>query len=279
MRIPTGYIQRVKTVFHIIQALLIFIAACITIAVLTKKGETDGRTKYFFALCFLSIPALIYQTMVPIYTRAAKFVNAYAFAAVDILYTIFWFSAFVAVATWNSAGIRQGARDAKIDEGDGNCTTFAYGEESKCNLSKTTVGFGVVIFIFFLLTTSISSYSLLKFRKEGFIPGISSATTPHPTPAGIEAQTKDAWSADTHEDAEFDDGRPERSGRHEEDEYALLHNDEEAHPARPLSWGEDRRGGSYAYGDVRRVGVRVNEGEGDGGYDEYKKNYSFSGQR
>jgi hypothetical protein len=37
--------------------------------------------------CFLSIPAIIYLVMVPMWSRAKKFANAYAFLAVDLLYT------------------------------------------------------------------------------------------------------------------------------------------------------------------------------------------------
>jgi hypothetical protein len=46
---------------------------------------------------------------------------------------------------WNSKGINDGAKEKKLNEGDGNCTTFKYGPEDKCKLSKATVGFGIVI--------------------------------------------------------------------------------------------------------------------------------------
>jgi hypothetical protein len=50
MRVPQSYIQKCKIVAHGFQVLLIFIAACITISVLTKDGTTGGATKYYFAL-------------------------------------------------------------------------------------------------------------------------------------------------------------------------------------------------------------------------------------
>jgi len=83
--------------------------------------------------------------MTPMWSRAVRFANAYAFLAVDALYTIFWFSAFIAIAFYNSSGIKQGAKDRKLDEKDGNCTTFKWGSEEKCKLSRATFGFGVVI--------------------------------------------------------------------------------------------------------------------------------------
>ena len=58
---------------------------------------------------------------------------------------VFWFAAFIAVAVWNAAGIREGAKDKKVPDGDGNCSTFKYGPEDKCVLSRATFGFGVVI--------------------------------------------------------------------------------------------------------------------------------------
>lgn len=55
MRIPQSYIQKCKVVAHGFQVLLIFIAWCITISVLTKDGETGGATKFYFALvCLVS---------------------------------------------------------------------------------------------------------------------------------------------------------------------------------------------------------------------------------
>lgn len=285
MRIPQSYIQKCKTVAHVFQAIFIFIGGCITLAVFTKDGTTGGASKWYFALCFLTIPALIYLVMVPMWTRAIRFANAYAFVAVDVLYTIFWFSAFIAIAFWNSKGIRQGAIDKKIDKNSGNCTTFAYGPEGKCKLSRATFGFGVVIWILFVITSCISAYYLVKFRKTGEIPGLK--TDPHQAAGGIEAQTKDAWSADTHEidhpnDVE-DETRTERGGNQEEDEYALLHStdtDEGRHPGRPLSWGEDRYGGQPAppYGAYEEH--HMPSAVSPGGYEEYRQsgaNYSFSG--
>lgn len=88
---------------------------------------------------------MIYLVMVPMWSRCARFANAYAFLALDALYTILWFAAFISIAVWNSKGIKEGEKEKKIKEGDGNCTTFKYGPEIKCNLSRATVGMGVVV--------------------------------------------------------------------------------------------------------------------------------------
>ncbi|KAF2199285.1 hypothetical protein GQ43DRAFT_433537 [Delitschia confertaspora ATCC 74209] len=282
MRVPQSYVQKCKTAAHVFQGLFIFIAGCLTLAVLTKDGEIGGATRWYFALCFLSIPALIYLTMVPMWSRAVRFANAYAFIAVDALYTIFWFSAFIAIALWNSEGIKQGAKDKKLDEHDGNCTTFKYGPETKCKLSRATFGFGVVIWIFFALTTAISSYYLYKFRQTGHMPYESKTPDPYlvsgdPSYSATTKQNNpdDPWSAELghghHSDDESDDvhdNRTERGGNQEEDEYALLHStetDEGRHPGRPLSWGSGERPvPPYAAYDEHVTALSP------GGYEEYR---------
>ena len=43
-------LQRGKNAIHGLQALIIFISWVLTIAVFTKTGQTDGRSKYYFTL-------------------------------------------------------------------------------------------------------------------------------------------------------------------------------------------------------------------------------------
>lgn len=50
MRVPQSYIQKCKVVAHTFQLIFLFIGGCLTIAVLTKDGETGGAVTYHFAL-------------------------------------------------------------------------------------------------------------------------------------------------------------------------------------------------------------------------------------
>jgi hypothetical protein len=61
--------------------------------------------------------------MTLLFPNSRKFANVYAFAAVDVFFTIAWLSAFASVAAWNSVG-------------------FCYGA---CNLSEADVGLGFFI--------------------------------------------------------------------------------------------------------------------------------------
>ena len=155
------YYQRVKNVIHALQALSIFVAWAITIAILTKTGKVDGRVWYYFALvssfkrssshrdeklmppqCWCCIPALIYQTAFPVFLRIRRFSNAYVHAVIDILYIIFWLAAFACLIAW----VRQGSHAAKDWKSkDSWCDKFAWGPVSKCKLGQGGWILGIVI--------------------------------------------------------------------------------------------------------------------------------------
>ena len=123
-----------------------------------------------------------------------------------------------------------------------------------------------------------------------------SKSSSYANPVSIEAQTKDAWSADTDELDEphdgYDDGsRPARAGSREDDEYALLHSVETEdghHPGRPISWGgtsslDDRNETAYhstveRYDEPSAPSALSPGGYRDGGAAEFPKaKYTFSG--
>jgi hypothetical protein len=56
-RIPQSYIQKCKIGLHFLQALFIFVAGCLTIAVMTR-GEIGGASKYYFAMVSAGLPKL-----------------------------------------------------------------------------------------------------------------------------------------------------------------------------------------------------------------------------
>ena len=103
--------------------------------------------------------------------RARRFGNVYAFASVDGLYTVLWFTAWICVASYVAQGKaigkhpddkdkdknkgdnnnNNGKRDDNKDNSDkkGGCDAWAYGHASKCNISTATVILGVVILYVF----------------------------------------------------------------------------------------------------------------------------------
>lgn len=96
--------------------------------------------------------------------RARRFGNVYAFASVDGLYTVLWFTAWICVASYvaqgKSIGIQPDDKDNDKNKGDnhnnrrgnepddenkGGCHAWAYGSATKCKISTATVIIGVVI--------------------------------------------------------------------------------------------------------------------------------------
>lgn len=82
--------------------------------------------------------------------RARRFGNVYAFATLDCLFVVLWFSAWVAVASYVASGKSKGASDAEKDkdkdkEKKTGCDAFAYGSPGKCKLSTGTVILGVIV--------------------------------------------------------------------------------------------------------------------------------------
>ncbi|KAI9862968.1 MAG: hypothetical protein M1813_004141 [Trichoglossum hirsutum] len=255
MQFNLSYALKAKVVAHIFQGVLVFIAWAITFSILVSPGGTDGRSKWYFVLCFLTAPALIYLSMTPRFEKTRKFANVYAFAAVDALFCIFWFSAFVAVAAFVASSEDRGASERKLPTT--NCSTFANGSEKKCKLSKATAGLGSVVFISFIITGAISLYGLMQHRKGkgGTFLGTKSAAASDPN--SMEAQTKahtdDAFSSNLDDDGTYVDPGPE----HEHDEHALLHS------------GDAGQGGHT--GGEQRWDDRAEDHNGfGGGYDSHR---------
>lgn len=92
--------------------------------------------------CWFTIPALVYLVGVPMWPRARRFGNVYAFATIDGLYAVLWFAAWASVASYVSEGKSLGH---KKDSKHSGCDAFAYGSPSKCSVSEATVFFGVII--------------------------------------------------------------------------------------------------------------------------------------
>lgn len=221
MRLPENILQKIKIALHGVQGFIIFLAWAITIAIFTKPGSTDGRVKFFFALCWFCIPLLIYQTGVPQFNRTRRFSNAYAHAAIDVLLAIFWFAAFISVATWTKEGIDKGVGRPKKK----GCDAFAWGGGGgKCHLSQVDIGMGVVVFLLFLVTSFISVKNLLYYRRNGSLPGTTPSHEAHPLPNHDEDdQAKYAFSSNPHD--QFDE-EEEAGGRQHDDPsstYEVLH--------------------------------------------------------
>lgn len=135
--------------------------------------------------------------MVPMWTRAWRFANIWAYLGLDLLFALLWFAATIALGVWQGQGTKQGAKDHAEDDNiddESDCETWAWGSVSKCKVTKAAVGFGVVIFMLWCLTSAISVWMMNKYRKTGVIPGSKNGGRGAFQPQVDDPASKDAWS-------------------------------------------------------------------------------------
>jgi len=203
------------------------------------------------------------------WTRAWRFNNVYAYAAIDIVFAVLWFAAFVAVAAWRGRGMGGGDGDGDgdgddEDDNDGEkdgCDNFEFGSASKCNVAGATIGFGVIICALFIGTSVLSVRAVMHYKRTGVMPDGQPKANGKPTrmPSKTEYGNEDGvWSSNTNDldrdndDAAHDprkaygqvpmdddnDSLMNGSGRQPSDPFQDAHSNSgaSAHPGRPLSY-------------------------------------------
>ncbi|KAI5292867.1 hypothetical protein KEM52_006011 [Ascosphaera acerosa] len=197
-----GDSSRTKAIIHACQGVIIFIAWAMTIAVFTREGSTDGRTAYYFALCWVTYPALIYLACFPLWPRTMRFANPYAFVTLDMLFGLLWFVAWVCIATYVGTGKSEGSGKHKDKSG---CDAFAYGSPGKCKLSTGTIVLGVIVFLLFLVTSYFSVRTMVEYRRTGNVP-FNSQYDP-----AFAAQSSEAFNSNLNPAHEFDEADDSRA--------------------------------------------------------------------
>lgn len=137
--------------------------------------------------------------MVPMWSRARRFANVYAFASVDSLAVILWLSAWAAVASYVSSGKGKGT-----GKGSG-CDNFKYGSAGRCELGEAIIFFGVVEMLLFIATAVISLRAVMTFKRTGMMPAEQIAGG-KPT-SDFSTQTQDAFSTNMRTDEDLEDER------------------------------------------------------------------------
>lgn len=148
------------------------------------------------------------------WTRAWRFQNVYAYAAIDMLFAILWFAAFITVAVWRGRGMG-GGDGGDDDDGDdensdkGGCANFAFGSERKCNVAGATVGFGVIVCALFIGTSVASGRAVIEYKRTGAMPNGEPAGRPQRVNTKSEGHGNEdgVWSSNTNDlEHDYDDG-------------------------------------------------------------------------
>ena len=147
--------------------------------------------------------------MVPMWSRARRFANVYAFASLDSLSVILWLSAWAAVASYVSAG--KGKGDNKDARATG-CDNFKFGSPGRCKLSETIIVFGVIEMLLFITTAFISFRTVMTFKQTGMMPDNLPGSTGK---NDFSAQTQNDFSSNMRNDEEDFDNQAGQGGRQE----------------------------------------------------------------
>jgi translocation protein SEC72 len=230
MRLELDSYSKIKNVVHAFQGALLVLAMILTVAILTRPGETDGRVGWYFALCWLTIPILVYLVMVPMWSRARRFSNVYAYATLDGLSTFLWLTAWASTASYVASGKGKGDDDKKK-----GCDNFKYGSPGRCKLSTGVTFLGVMIMLTFAATFFFSFRSVMTYKRTGMMP-VNAAKYDDSNGEDFSAQTQQAFSSNMRTD-EFDDdqGTDARQGRYAyqqpqvDEEYAPIHQNDHDH--------------------------------------------------
>ncbi|EPS39653.1 hypothetical protein H072_6568 [Dactylellina haptotyla CBS 200.50] len=199
-------LQKAAFFTHGFQGLFIFVLWCILLALKAQKGGTPAEANLLFAMCFISVPVIIYTAMTPRWPRTVKFSHPIAQTVLCFLSTILWFAGFVSLAVHNNNGINMGK--------DKNCATTVYGTPRICEISKAAVGLGVVVFLAFGVTTGMYAYTTYYLWKEK-IPFTSHLGPGVIATHDVEATTQDAFShkddhmLDPQDDEHDNNGHPQ----------------------------------------------------------------------
>ena len=174
--------------------------------------------------------------MVPMWSRARKFSNVYAFATLDGASVLFWLSAWASTASYVVSG--KGKGDKKDAQG---CDNFKYGSPGRCKLSTGVTIVGLIMMLAFCATAFLSFRAVVHYKRTGMMPG---------QPMGksdFAVQTQDAFSSNMHnEEFEIDHNQDSSQGGNyayqphpRDEEYAPIYqndHDELSHvPQQPIS--------------------------------------------
>lgn len=271
MRLPDAnpmVLQRATTGFQTLQALFIPIIMGVTGASMLQANAADSSSKFMFALCWLTIPALIYVAMTPRFARTKPLSNPYAICGFNCLICFFWFVAPIALGVYNTKAQQQGYdkihRDfnnkapGAVAEADlpssPSCNTTT-GTPKECSLNHADVGLAVFNFLFWFATTLMAIYVALYYRVHLITPWEA-----HSAQIGGEQVTEHTKQAFGEDDPQGVD-------------YALINDEERSRSSNtPYSAQSMSQGASQYDDDYERQMARDGEGHrsrsvGSGSYD------------
>lgn len=178
--------------------------------------------------------------MVPMWSRARRFSNIYAFASLDMLSVVLWLSAWASMASYVSQGKSEGSDDEN-NEGSG-CDNFRYGSPGRCQLSTGVTILGVFIMLGFVATSLFSFKKVMEYKRTGIAPNedySAGGMGGNQKYGDFQQQTQGDFDSNMRED-DFDDGHDGRDPRQGYGYSGVQsHDHEEAAPMYQQGYGQD----------------------------------------
>ncbi|RYP27180.1 hypothetical protein DL767_007773 [Monosporascus sp. MG133] len=151
-------VPKVKLGIHLVHSVIAFVIFVLEIVLFRAQDSViNGNNGWTFAMCFITIPAVIYLTMAPRWERTRRLANPHAMTVIDCIWAILWLSAFATQVSYNKRG---------------SCG-------QACSVSKAIAALAFFQTLFWLLSTGVSYYTLRYTNNNGFLPGYENLGNNH----------------------------------------------------------------------------------------------------
>ncbi|KAK5702274.1 hypothetical protein LTR17_022455 [Elasticomyces elasticus] len=170
MRVHLSRLQKIKIGLHVGQAISIIIIFSLTLAVLNQDGGTSQAMGFMLALCCITLPALMFLTIVLAWIRTKHFPNVYIYAAMNVTFTMMWLAANIAVRLCDDQNIcLESKQHPKENTWRGNDSTdlLVCGTSSRRIIAEASIDFALLVLVLFAVTSGISVYGILQATRTG----------------------------------------------------------------------------------------------------------------
>ncbi|KAK4893108.1 hypothetical protein LTR27_008448 [Elasticomyces elasticus] len=191
MRVHLSRLQKIKIGLHVGQAISIIIIFSLTLTVLNQDGGTSKAMAFMLALCCITLPALMFLTILLAWIRTKHFPNVYVYAATNVTFTVMWLAATIAVRLCDDQNIcLESKQHPKEITWRGNDSTdlLVCGTSSRRIIAEAIMDFALFVLVLFAVTSGISLYGILQARRTSDVQddGVSIEQSP-----GLDARKAD----------------------------------------------------------------------------------------
>ncbi|KAK4957246.1 hypothetical protein LTR10_005206 [Elasticomyces elasticus] len=125
---------------------------------------------FMLALCCITLPVLMFLTILLAWIRTKHFPNIYVYAAMNVTFAMMWLAATIAVRLCDDQDIRLESKQhpkENIWHGNDSTDQLACGSSSRCIIAEASIDCAVVVLVLFAISSGISVYGVLQARRTG----------------------------------------------------------------------------------------------------------------